>query len=106
MSKKENPLERVSNIFNTLKPETPPPSPAPIVHAAPVIEPPDISEAKAGRGRPATGKKSNLEFCQTSVSVRKETHKRVKMALLSDGNGVDFSDLVEELLSGWLNSRT
>ena len=106
MSKKENPLERVSNIFSTLKPNTPPPSPAPVEEVAPVVETPAVSEAKPGRGRPATGKKSNPEYCQTSVSVRKETHKRVKMALLSDGNGVDFSDLVEDLLSGWLKLRT
>lgn len=106
MSKKGNHLEGLGNIFGTLKTDGPPPSPAPVEDVAPITEPPAAPAAKAGRGRPATGKKSNLEYFQTSVSVRKETHKRVKMALLSDGNGVDFGDLVEELLSGWLNSRT
>jgi hypothetical protein len=62
--------------------------------------------AKGGKGRPATGKKSNEDYCQTTISIRKETRKRVKQALLDAETGQDVSDLVEELLEKWLESHT
>lgn len=53
-------------------------------------------------GRPATGKRSNPDFEQTSLYLRKETHHAVKVALLQARDGRDVSDLVEELLIKWL----
>lgn len=63
---------------------------------------------KRGRGRPtgyAGGKRENKEeYTQASAYIRKETHKRVKSMLALEDK--EFSELVEELLSEWLNSRS
>lgn len=57
------------------------------------------------RGRPA-GKRSNPDYEQTTAYIRKRTHQGVKIALLQEGEGREFSELVEELLAGWLKART
>lgn len=57
-----------------------------------------------GPGRPR-GKRSNPDFEQTTVYIRKETHRAVKIALLQEGKGQEFSELVESLLSTWLKPR-
>jgi hypothetical protein len=55
------------------------------------------------KGRP-TGKRSNPEYEQVTAYIKKETHRKVKMALLEQ-NGGDFSDLVEKLLEDWINNK-
>ena len=99
MSKKPHPLEGLTTILGTLKSESPPPSPAPANNASYPVA------TSSGRGRPAIGKKSNGEYCQTTISIRKETRKRVKQTLLDAETGQDVSDLVEELLVKWLESK-
>lgn len=56
------------------------------------------------RGRPP-GKRSNPDFEQITAYIRKDTHQGVKIALLQEGNGQEFSELVENLLSGWLTAQ-
>jgi hypothetical protein len=56
------------------------------------------------RGRPR-GKRSDPYFEQTTAYIRKDTHREVKIALLQEGVGREYSELVEDLLSGWLKSR-
>lgn len=56
-------------------------------------------------GRP-TGKRSDGEHVQVTAYIRKETHRLTKMALLQEQKDRDFSELVEELLTKWLKSRT
>lgn len=56
-------------------------------------------------GRPATGKRSNPDFEQVGVYLRKDTHHAAKMALLQARDGRDLSDVVEELLIGWLDAH-
>jgi hypothetical protein len=106
VSKKPHPLEGLSSILGTLTSEAPPPSPAPAEALPQPKTQPDVMAAKGGKGRPATGKKSNEDYCQTTISIRKETRKRVKQALLDAETGQDVSDLVEELLEKWLESHT
>lgn len=60
--------------------------------------------AKKGRGRP-TGKRSDPSFVQTTAYIRGETYKAVRIALIEEGHGREYSELVEELLSQWLKSR-
>jgi hypothetical protein len=60
--------------------------------------------AKKKRGRP-TGKRSDPDFTQTTAYIRAETYKDVRIALLQEGEGREYSELVEELLSGWLKKR-
>lgn len=69
---------------------------------------PTISDLPASRqrGRPATGKRSDPDFEQVTVYLRRRTHLDIKKALLDRTDRLDFSDLVEELLQGWLASQS
>lgn len=63
------------------------------------------SETKAKkRGRPY-GKRSNPDYVQTTAYIRGDTYKGVKIALLEEDQGREYSELVEDLLSKWLKSR-
>jgi hypothetical protein len=106
VSKKTHPLDGLNSILGTLKNETPPPSPAPLEPSPPRVTKPEVTPSKGLKGRPATGKKSDTEYCQTTISIRKATRKRVKQALLDAETGQDVSDLVEDLLGKWLESNT
>jgi hypothetical protein len=55
----------------------------------------------SGVGR---GKRSDADYRQVSAYVRRDTYQKVKIALLEEDR--EFSDLVEELLEGWLESRS
>jgi hypothetical protein len=57
------------------------------------------------RGRPP-GKRSSEDHEQVTAYIRRETHLKVKMALLQDGEVQDFSELIEGLLGKWIGSRT
>jgi hypothetical protein len=49
------------------------------------------------------GKRSNAEYRQVSAYIRKDTHRKVKMALLEEEQ--EFSELVGRLLEEWLDTR-
>jgi hypothetical protein len=51
------------------------------------------------------GKRSDPDYEQVSAYIRKETYRNVKIALLQEEEKRDFSDLVETLLSEWLNNQ-
>ena len=78
------------------------------VSQARTISPPasnDVSVPRPGvRGRPR-GKRSNPDFEQITAYISKQTHVNTKIALLQEGEGREFSELVEELLSTWLQSQ-
>ena len=65
---------------------------------------PLVSTKRRTRGRPP-GKRSNPDFEQVTAYIRKQTHQGVKIALLQEGNGQQFSELVESLLAKWLRTR-
>ena len=52
---------------------------------------------KVGRPR---GKKSNPDYTQVTVYLRKRTHLAAKKNLLDDGR--EFSELVEDLVAQWV----
>ena len=54
---------------------------------------------------PAIAKSKNSEFEQALIYLKKTTKKEVKKSLLDDPSGRNFSDLVEELLSLWLEKQ-
>ena len=56
-------------------------------------------------GRPP-GKRSDPAFEQITAYIRKNTHQQTKIALLEEGKGQQFSDLVETLLAKWLEERS
>lgn len=60
------------------------------------------------RGRPATGKRSNQDWIARTIYVRREVDLDVEMELLNlrrQGIAIDKSELIDTLLSGWLNWR-
>lgn len=54
-------------------------------------------------GGVGVGKRSNAEYRQVSAYIRKDTHRKVKMALLEEDQ--EFSELVGRLLEDWLDTR-
>jgi hypothetical protein len=67
--------------------------------------PTQSSDPTPRRGRPP-GKRSDPDYEQVTAYVRRDTYRAVKIAQLEDGLRHGFSDLVEELLAAWLESRS
>jgi hypothetical protein len=70
------------------------PSPAPSVPASPGRKP----------GRPP-GKRSDPGYVQVTAYIPSDLHHNIKLALLQDRKGQEFSELVEGLLETWLRLR-
>jgi hypothetical protein len=91
-------------------PDAAPVTPAPAGQAAatPKAEPPSPAPpdpaAKRGPGRPP-GKRSDPGYVQTTAYIPAELHHGVKLALLQERAGREFSELVGDLLAEWLRSR-
>ena len=64
----------------------------------------DAGGMTRGRGRPATGKRSDPAYEKSGVLLRKTTRRRTAGLLLNYPDK-DVSDLVEELLTQWNNSH-
>jgi hypothetical protein len=60
--------------------------------------------AEKKRGRPAA-KRSDPDFLQVTAYIRKETHRKTKIRLLEEGQGREFSELVEVMLEEWLGRK-
>jgi hypothetical protein len=58
-----------------------------------------------GRGRPRA-KSSNPEYQPTTVILRKTTKRRAAHLLEDREMGKDLSELIEELLTEWLERQT
>jgi hypothetical protein len=64
----------------------------------------EIQEETGGVARSqGGGKRSDSDYRQVSAYVRRDTYQRVKLALLEEER--EFSELVEELLQHWLETR-
>lgn len=81
--------------------------------AALAVEPellPAGPKPEKGRGRPATGKRSNPEYKLYAHYLKKRTHRLVtaRMAALhaEEDHQPDLSDLVQELLDEWLARKS
>lgn len=61
-------------------------------------------EERPRRGRPS-GKRSDPDYVGFTTYIRKDTHRKAKIALLEQGDGRELSELVEELLAQWLRSK-
>jgi hypothetical protein len=64
----------------------------------------DRRSVHGGDRATSLGKRSNTDYRQVSAYIRKDTHRRVKLALLEEER--QFSELVAELLENWLDERT
>lgn len=65
--------------------------------------PPEPAAGKK-RGRPP-GKRTDPAYEQVTAYLRRDTYAEVKIRLIREGRRQEFSDLLEELLTGWLNDR-
>ena len=90
---------KFSGVLAQLKPRSP---------AAPPTTRPGPAgghELVRGRGRPP-GKRSDPEYQPTTVLLRKRT-KKTATRLLEDTNAAnDLSDLIEQLLTAWIQKQT
>lgn len=77
--------------------EDTPPSPAP-------VETPKPKPSARKKAEPVRGKKNNPDYCQANGYIPKKLRRDVERALL-DIDGLDYSTLLEELLTKWLKSR-
>jgi hypothetical protein len=61
----------------------------------------EAAEPAVKRGRPGgKGKRGNADYAQVTAYIPKTLHNETKMNLIRQGNR-EFSELVEELLTGW-----
>jgi hypothetical protein len=70
----------------------------------PQLPPEFILQPVKKMGRPA-GKRSDPKYTQVTAYIQSETYRNVKVALLLDGDGQEFSELIEDLLTEYLNTR-
>ena len=73
-------------------------APEPAVVSAPAAEP----QAEKGRGRPATGKRSNPEWKLYSHFLKRRTQRAAVARLQAEESERDLSDILQELLEKWL----
>jgi hypothetical protein len=86
---------KFANIFeNSTVDETP--APGRIEKPAPALKTP---------GRPP-GKRSDPDFKQYSVLLKRQTQRQASDILRNQENGQDLSDLVQQLLEQWLKKQS
>ncbi len=101
-------MSRFGDILkNAKRPPTPdePPADPPPVEKAPDPPAPAPPSPAPKKGRPP-GKRSNPAFEQVTAYIPGELYRDVRIRLLQEGQGQEFSELVAELLAAWLAGRT
>lgn len=100
-------MSKFKSLLDAAKGREPEPEPEKLSQELEVKQPQQVASSQPSqkRGRPK-GKRSHPDYEQVTAYIRKDTHRDVKIALLSEGNGREFSELVQELLEQWLLSRT
>ena len=88
----------ILDVAKGREPESESPLPQPL--------PPSPAPAEAPRrGRPP-GKRSDPTYSQVTAYIPEDLHRRVKIALLQEAKGREFSQLIEALLLDWIGPRT
>ncbi len=100
-------MSKFKSLLDAAKGREPEPEPEKLSQELEVNQPQQAapSQPSQKRGRPK-GKRSDPDYEQVTAYIRKDTHRDVKIALLSEGNGREFSELIQEMLEQWLRSRT
>jgi hypothetical protein len=52
-----------------------------------------------------SGKRQHPDYVGLTTYIRKDVHRRVKIALLVEGQNRELSELVDELLAAWLAGK-
>ncbi|HTR67859.1 MAG TPA: hypothetical protein VMH85_18905 [Terriglobales bacterium] len=76
----------------------------PVAEAPHQIVAPMLPEEGRARGRPATGKRSNPEWKLYSHFLKRQTQRAAAARLQAEDAGRDLSDVLQELLEGWLKA--
>jgi hypothetical protein len=63
-----------------------------------------LQAMEKGRGRPATGKRSNPEWKLFSHFLKRKTQRAAVARLQAEDSDRDLSDVLQELLEKWLKS--
>ncbi len=79
-------------------------SSCPVIPELPAESEIGFGDRKSHLGRPR-GKRSDPNYRQCCVWIRRDTHKTIRQLLLHTDPPRDFSELVGELLDGWINLR-
>ena len=75
-----------------------------LVEQSPIQSIPPQEEPGRGKGRPL-GKRSDPAYQPTTVILRKQTKKAANRQLEDEAAGQDLSDLIEELLTQWMQKK-
>lgn len=59
----------------------------------------------AGKRKPLAKRNDKETYMQANAYIRRDTHGKVWIALIEEGKGREFSELVEGLLIQWLKDR-
>jgi hypothetical protein len=68
------------------------------------LPPAAVPESGKGRGRPATGKRSNPDWKLYSHFLKKQTQRAAVARLQAEEDERDLSDVLQELLEKWLKA--
>lgn len=100
---KQKTASTFENILSQVKPPAPkePAAPSTVKPRLPKTKKASASLPQGKRG----GKSSDPAYTQATLYIRKDTHHKVKLKLLSMQEGKDMSDLAEELFSEWLRGQ-
>ena len=60
---------------------------------------------KRGKGRPRKGKRSNPDYTPITAMIPIKLHQMVKIALISNPDVEDLSQLTEMLLEDWVQKQ-
>ena len=95
-------VSKFSGALARLKdPVAPEPAPDPV---AETLSHPPPAEVPRPMGRPP-GKRSDPDWAPRTILMRKSTHKNTTRQLLDTDDERDLSELVDELLRGWLHKQ-
>jgi hypothetical protein len=67
--------------------------------------PPMAAEPVRGKGRPP-GKRSDPDYQPTTVLLRQQTKKMANRLLEDRSTGQDLSELIEQLLTEWIQKQS
>jgi hypothetical protein len=93
----------LKNAKRTPATDDPPAEKAPTLDIAPAAATAPPSPAPR-KGRPP-GKRSDPAYEQVTAYIRGDLYRDVRIRLLQEGKGQEFSELVAELLAAWLAGR-
>lgn len=92
-------MSKFKNVLDAAKHRTDTPIPDEQAPEAPAAS----TSASRRPGRPP-GKRSDPDYMQQSIYIRKATNRAVQIALLQHGDERDLSEVVEDLLTEWLRT--